>query len=118
MFQETRGVVRAVVGGQATVLGARAWLAYEVSVWSETGRPASVAAARVAFAKAPAVVLMDEPARKSYPMPLFAAGKDPVYVGRIRRDLTADNGLAFWCVSDQIKKGAALTAVQILGTRL
>ena len=49
---------------------------------------------------------------------MFAAGKDPVYVGRIRRDLTADNGLAFWCVSDQIKKGAALNAVQILETLL
>ena len=46
-------------------------------------------------------------------MPLFIAGKDPVYVGRIRKDLTCDNGLAFWCVSDQIRKGAALNAVQI-----
>ena len=49
-------------------------------------------------------------------MPLFFAGKDPVYVGRIRKDLTCDNGLAFWCVSDQIKKGAALNAVKILET--
>lgn len=46
-------------------------------------------------------------------MPLFIAGKDPVYVGRIRKDLTNDNGLTFWAVSDQIKKGAALNAVQI-----
>ena len=57
---------------------------------------------------------MDDPANKVYPMPLFIAGKDPVYVGRIRKDLTSENGLAFWCVSDQIKKGAALNAVQIL----
>jgi len=59
---------------------------------------------------------MDQPADKVYPMPLFIAGKDPVYVGRIRRDLTCENGLTFWCVSDQIKKGAALNAVQILET--
>jgi aspartate-semialdehyde dehydrogenase len=56
---------------------------------------------------------MDEPQDKVYPMPLFLAGKDPVYVGRIRKDLTEENGLSFWCVSDQIRKGAALNAVQI-----
>jgi aspartate-semialdehyde dehydrogenase len=56
---------------------------------------------------------MDEPQDKVYPMPLFMAGKDPVYVGRIRKDLTCENGLSFWCVSDQIRKGAALNAVQI-----
>ncbi len=61
---------------------------------------------------------MDEPADKVYPMPLFVAGQDPVYVGRIRKDLACDNGLAFWCVSDQIRKGAALNAVQILETLL
>ena len=56
---------------------------------------------------------MDNPAEKEYPMPLFHAGKDPVYVGRIRKDLTNENGLTFWIVGDQIKKGAALNAVQI-----
>ena len=53
------------------------------------------------------------PAEKKYPMPLFLAGKDPVYIGRIRKDLANDNGLSFWIVGDQIKKGAALNAVQI-----
>ena len=72
--------------------------------------------ARAAFAAAPGVVLMDEPAAKVYPMPLFVAGKDPVYVGRIRKDLACENGLTFWCVSDQIRKGAALNAVQIMET--
>ena len=52
-------------------------------------------------------------AEKVYPMPLFIAGKDPVYVGRIRKDISRENGLTFWCVADQIKKGAALNAVQI-----
>ena len=90
--------------------------AHSESIWLETERPVSVAEAREAFAKAKGVVLMDQPADKVYPMPLFIAGKDPVYVGRIRRDLTCENGLTFWCVSDQIKKGAALNAVQILET--
>ena len=76
----------------------------------------SVAEAREAFSRAQGVVLMDDPAGKVYPMPLFIAGKDPVYVGRIRKDLTCERGLTFWCVSDQIKKGAALNAVQILET--
>ena len=58
---------------------------------------------------------MDNPAEKEYPMPLFLAGKDPVYVGRIRKDLTNPIGLSFWTVSDQIRKGAALNAVQIAG---
>ncbi len=56
---------------------------------------------------------MDDPANKVYPMPLFLAGKDDVYVGRIRKDLANENGLTFWIVGDQIKKGAALNAVQI-----
>ena len=59
------------------------------------------------------IVLQDDPAKKDYPMPLFVAGHDPVYVGRIRKDLANPNGLIFWTVSDQIKKGAALNAVQI-----
>ncbi|MEF9949651.1 MAG: Asd/ArgC dimerization domain-containing protein, partial [Mucinivorans sp.] len=66
--------------------------------------------------------LMDEPANKHYPMPLFLAGEDPVYVGRIREDITNPNGLTFWCVSDQIKKvhGGVLadlapTVIEILG---
>ena len=56
---------------------------------------------------------MRNPSEKEYPMPLFIAGKEPVYVGRIRKDITCENGLSFWCVADQIKKGAALNAVQI-----
>lgn len=56
---------------------------------------------------------MDDLANKIYPMPLDIAGKDPVYVGRVREDLANPNGLTFWTVSDQIKKGAALNAVQI-----
>ena len=56
---------------------------------------------------------MDNPEKKDYPMPLFLAGKDAVYVGRIRKDLANPNGLTLWLVSDQIRKGAALNADQV-----
>jgi aspartate-semialdehyde dehydrogenase len=79
----------------------------------ETERPISVEEAREAFTNAEGCVLMDEPSQKIYPMPLFLSGKDEVFVGRIRKDLSNENGLSFWCVSDQIRKGAALNAVQI-----
>ena len=69
--------------------------------------------AREAVKNGEGLVLMDEPEKKEYPMPLFLAGKDDVYVGRIRKDLANPNGLTFWIVSDQIRKGAALNAVQI-----
>ena len=68
---------------------------------------------RVAFSRAEGLVLQDNPAEQDYPMPLFLSGKDPVYVGRIRKDLADEKGLTFWLVGDQIKKGAALNAVQI-----
>ena len=87
--------------------------AHSEAIWIETEEPISVETAREAFAQAEGVVLMDNPAEKVYPMPLFTAGKDPVYVGRVRQDLANPRGLSFWVVGDQIKKGAALNAVQI-----
>jgi aspartate-semialdehyde dehydrogenase len=59
------------------------------------------------------IVLIDNPEKKEYPMPLDVTGKDAVYVGRIRKDLTNEKGLTFWTVSDQIRKGAALNSIQI-----
>jgi aspartate-semialdehyde dehydrogenase len=59
------------------------------------------------------LTVLDNPAEKKYPMPLFISGLDDVYVGRIRKDIANPKGLTFWCVGDQIKKGAALNAVQI-----
>ncbi|MDE5694613.1 MAG: aspartate-semialdehyde dehydrogenase [Alistipes sp.] len=118
MFHETRKIMHSDVQVSATCVRVPVMRAHSESVWVETERPVSPDEARAAFAAAPGVVLMDEPAGKVYPMPLFVAGKDPVYVGRIRKDLACDNGLAFWCVSDQIRKGAALNAVQILETLL
>jgi len=97
----------------ATCVRVPALRAHSESIWIETERPISIEEAREAFANAEGVILQDNPAEKDYPMPLFIAGKDPVYVGRIRKDLTNDCGLTFWAVGDQIKKGAALNAVQI-----
>ena len=116
MFHETRKIMHSDIRVSATCVRVPVMRAHSESVWVETGRPVSVEEARAAFAAAPGVVLMDEPAAKVYPMPLFVAGKDPVYVGRIRKDLACENGLTFWCVSDQIRKGAALNAVQIMET--
>ena len=113
MYHETRKIMHSDIEVSATCVRVPVMRAHSESVWIETERPVSPDEARTAFAAAEGIVVADDPAHKCYPMPLFAAGKDPVYVGRIRRDLTNPNGLAFWCVSDQIRKGAALNAVQI-----
>ena len=86
--------------------------AHSEAIWAETERPLSLDEVRAAFDAAPGVVLADDPSRNLYPMPLDLTGCDPVYVGRLRRDISG-NGVAYWCVSDQIRKGAALNAVQI-----
>ncbi len=113
MFNETRKIMHSDIRVSATCVRVPALRAHSESIWVETERPISVEEARDAFSKAEGIVLDDNPAEKKYPMPLFLSGKDPVYVGRIRKDLANDNGLAFWIVGDQIKKGAALNAVQI-----
>lgn len=79
----------------------------------QTRRKLSAAEAREALAAFPGIVVLDDVSRLEYPMPLDAAGRDAVYVGRIREDETVENGLNFWCVSDNLRKGAALNAVQI-----
>ena len=113
MFHETRKIMHSDVKVSATCVRVPSLRAHSESIWIETEEPVSVVAAREAFAKAQGCVLMDEPENKIYPMPLFLSGKDEVFIGRIRKDLSDENGLSFWCVSDQIRKGAALNAVQI-----
>ena len=113
MYNETRKIMHSDIEVSATCVRVPVMRAHSEATWVETERPISVEEARKAFSEAEGVVLQDDPANKVYPMPLFIAGKDPVYVGRIRKDLTNPNGLTFWTVSDQIKKGAALNAVQI-----
>jgi aspartate-semialdehyde dehydrogenase len=76
-------------------------------------RPFELAEVKEALAAMPGIVVQDNPAANEYPMPLYAAGKDEVFVGRIRRDLSQDNTLNCWIVSDNLRKGAATNAVQI-----
>ncbi|MEG2613403.1 MAG: aspartate-semialdehyde dehydrogenase [Alistipes sp.] len=118
MYHETRKIMHSDIEVSAMCVRVPVMRAHSESIWLETERPVSAAEARDAFAKAPGVVVMDDPAHKVYPMPLFLADKDPVFVGRIRQDITCANGLTFWCVSDQIRKGAALNAIQILESLL
>ena len=113
MHNETRKIMHSDVRVSATCVRVPSLRAHSESVWVETERPVSAEEAKAAFASAQGCVLMDEPQKKIYPMPLFLSGKDEVFVGRVRKDLTDECGLSFWCVSDQIRKGAALNAVQI-----
>ncbi len=113
MYNETRKIMHSDIEVSAMCVRVPALRAHSESIWLETEEPVSVSDARKAFEEAQGVVIMDNPSTLEYPMPLFLAGEDPVYVGRIRQDLSNPNGLTFWTVSDQIKKGAALNAVQI-----
>lgn len=114
MFNETRKIMHAPhLSVSAMCVRVPVMRAHSEAIWVETEQPVSLDAARRAFSNAEGVVLMDDPANKVYPMPLELAHHDPVYVGRLRKDLASPNGLTFWTVSDQIRKGAALNAVQI-----
>jgi aspartate-semialdehyde dehydrogenase len=79
----------------------------------ETERTLNADQARTLLGSAPGVIVEDDPAAKLYPTPARVAGKDEVFVGRIRNDLSPSHGLALWVVADNLRKGAALNAVQI-----
>ncbi len=113
MFHETRKIMHSDVACSAMCVRVPSLRSHSEAVWIETERPISIEEAREAIEKGEGIQLMDDPATKTYPMPLFLAGKDDVFVGRIRKDLANENGLTLWLVGDQIKKGAALNAVQI-----
>lgn len=113
MYNETKKIMHSDVLTSAMCVRVPSLRSHSESIWIETERPISVEEAREAISKGEGLTLMDNPEKKEYPMPLFLAGKDDVYVGRIRKDLANPNGLTFWIVSDQIRKGAALNAVQI-----
>lgn len=113
MFNETRKIMHTDAACSAMCVRVPSLRSHSEAVWAETERPVSVEEFQEAIRQGEGVQLMDDPANKVYPMPLFLAGKDDVYVGRVRKDLANPNGLTFWLVGDQIKKGAALNAVQI-----
>ena len=113
MYNETRKIMHSDIEVSATCVRVPAMRAHSEALWVETEKPLSVKDVRAALSNARGVTLVDEPLDGKYPMPLFAANHDDVYVGRIRKDLTNPNGVAMWLVGDQIRKGAALNAVQI-----
>ena len=113
MFNETRKIMHTDVRCSATCVRVSSLRSHSESVWIETERPISVEEAQKAIAAAPGCSLVDDPANLIYPMPLDTAGKDDVFVGRVRKDLAEDYGLTLWLSGDQIRKGAALNAVQI-----
>ena len=113
MFNETRKIMHSDIAVSATCVRVPALRSHSQALWIETEEPLTVEQVREAVANGEGLVLMDNPEKKEYPMPLFLSGKDPVYAGRIRKDLTNPNGISMWIVGDQIKKGAALNAVQI-----
>ena len=86
---------------------------HSVSITAQFDRPVTADAARAAFAGKPGIQVVDDPANRIFPMPLDATGKDDCLVGRIRQNLVLDNALDLWVVGDQVRKGAALNAVQI-----
>jgi len=86
---------------------------HSVAVSAECEKPVTAEAAREVLSRAPGLDLVDDPANKRYPMPLFTSEKDNCEVGRIRKDCAFDNGICFWVSGDQLLKGAALNAVQI-----
>ncbi len=113
MYNETRKIMHSDVRTSATCVRVSSLRSHSESVWVETEQPLTVAQVREALSKAEGVTLVDDPQNYVYPMPLESAGKDDVYVGRVRQDLANDNGITLWLTGDQIRKGAALNAVQI-----
>ncbi len=114
MFYETRKIMHSDIRTSATCVRVPVMRAHSEAIWVETEEELSVEQVREAFASTKGIVVVDEPSEKRYPMPLYAQSTDPVYVGRIRKDLCNERGITFWCVADQIRKGAALNAIQIL----
>ena len=113
MFNETRKIMHSDVRTSATCVRVSSLRSHSEAVWFETEHPLSVEEIREALKAAPGVTVVDDPQNYVYPMPLESAGHDDIYVGRIRKDLADDNGNTLWLTGDQIRKGAALNAVQI-----
>ena len=113
MFNETKKIMHTAADCSAMCVRVPSLRCHSEAIWAETESPVSVEEFQEAVKNGEGLQLMDDPASKKYPMPLFLESCDDVYVGRVRKDLANPNGLTFWIVGDQIKKGAALNAVQI-----
>ena len=115
MINETHKILDPAIGVTATTVRMPVVNGHSESLNIETEKPFDLSAVRELMAKAPGVVVEDDPANNVYPMALTATGKDPVYVGRLRIDESQPNTMNMWCVSDNLRKGAALNTVQIAG---
>ena len=114
MVNETRKIMEDdTIGVTATTVRVPVYRGHSESINIETERKLTPAEARAILSDAPGVVVLDDPANAIYPLPLYAEGRDATYVGRIREDESIANGLNLWVVSDNLRKGAALNAVQI-----
>lgn len=115
MYNETRKIMHSDIEVSATCVRVPVMRAHSEAIWVETEQPLNVEDVAAAMQHAEGIVYVGRNADgiPEYPMPLDIAGKDPVYVGRLRKDISNPNGLSMWVVGDQIKKGAALNAVQI-----
>ena len=114
MVNETKKILRdESIAVTATTVRVPVQGGHSESINVETLKPFTLEQVRELMASEPGVTVQDDPAHNVYPMPLYAWGKDDVFVGRIRRDFSVENGFNFWCVSDNIRKGAATNAVQI-----
>jgi aspartate-semialdehyde dehydrogenase len=113
MYNETRKIMHSDIEVSATCVRVPVMRAHSEAVWLETEQPLAPEQVRKALQSAEGVTVVDNPAKGEYPMPQFAADKDNVFVGRIRKDLSRPNGITLWLSGDQIRKGAALNAIQI-----
>jgi aspartate-semialdehyde dehydrogenase len=114
MVEETRKIMHAPdIAVSATCARVPVRIGHSEAVQVEFSHPMSPEEAKRILSKSPGVKLMDDPATRLYPYPLMVAGQDDVFVGRIRKDASHPNGLVLWIVGDNLRKGAALNAVQI-----
>ena len=114
MVYETHKIIGdSSIAINATCVRVPVMIGHSESIYCETAEPLSLDRIRELFHKAPGVTLIDDLGAKKYPMPRDCADKADVFVGRIRKDLTNQHGISFWCVSDNLRKGAATNAVQI-----
>jgi aspartate-semialdehyde dehydrogenase len=113
MYHESKKIMHTDIQVSSTCVRVPVLRNHSEAIWVETEDELDLGQIKEAMASADGVTLQDDPANNIYPMPFGSASKDDIFVGRLRKDLTNPRGITFWCVGDQIKKGAALNAVQI-----
>ncbi|VBB69353.1 Aspartate-semialdehyde dehydrogenase [invertebrate metagenome] len=113
MAMETRKILDSSIAVHANCCRVPTFIGHAEYVNIETERPVDATEASVILQNSPGIVVVDHPTGKDYMTPVEAIGKDSVYVSRLRRDYTVNHGLSFWCVADNLRKGAALNAIQI-----